>query len=237
MTHWKVRDVMTTDVASVGMEASYKEIVDLLAERRISAVPVVGAAGRVVGVVSEADLLHKVELEGERDHLGLFDTRRRREALEKAAADDAGQLMSSPPVTVSPRTSLVAAAKLMEHKRVKRLPVVDENGRLVGVVSRGDLLRVFLRPDLAIREEVVERVLRRALWTGPPEVEVEVREGVVTLVGELERRSLIPIALRLTSTVDGVVDVVDRLTYQYDDTDDLRRVRSMARRGALPAVQ
>jgi CBS domain-containing protein len=224
MSRWKVADVMTTDVASVRESAPYREIVDVLATRGVSAVPVVDASNRVVGVVSEADLLHKVEFKGEPIAASLFERRRRRMARDKAGGESAGELMSTPAVTVPGRTPVVEAARLMEAERVKRLPVVDDLGRLVGIVSRRDLLSVFLQPDAATRDEIIDQVLKRVLWVDPHDVSVEVHDGVVILAGELERRSLVPIAVRLTREVDGVVDVVDHLTYRNDDLDRRTRV-------------
>jgi len=218
MRTWQVRDVMTTDVATVGEQTPYREIVDVVVGRRISAVPVVDDFQRALGVVSEADLLHKVELIGEPHERRRFESRRRRSARVKADAAVARDLMTSPAVTVSPDTSLVAAAKLMDHEQVKRMPVVDDLGRLVGIVSRGDLLKVHLRPDADIRADVVQEVLRRVLAIEDGVVRVEVDGGVVTLVGQLDRRTAAELAVRLAAQVSGVVAVVDRLGYDYDDT-------------------
>jgi len=225
MIRWKVSDVMTRSVMSVAEDASFKEIVDVLSERDVSAVPVVDATGRVLGVVSEADLLFKVEFAEQHEVGRLFEGRARRTAREKSAADDASTLMSSPAITVSADTSIVEAAKVMDAEHVKRLPVVETDGRLVGIVSRKDLLTVFLRSDDQIARDVTEEVLRRTLWVAPPEVVADVEDGVVTLRGELERKSLIPIAVRLTRAIPGVVDVIDRLTYYFDDTQVLKQRR------------
>jgi CBS domain-containing protein len=222
MSRPSVGDVMTTDVASVRQDALYREIVDILVERGVGAVPVVDGGDRVLGVVSEADLLPRVEFaEGTPAHR-LFEGRRqraRREARrEKAGGELALELMSAPAATVTAGTSVAGAAKLMESARVKRLPVVDDAGRLVGIVSRRDLLRVFLRSDEEIREEIVDDVLPRLLWMDPADVRVTVDDGVVTLTGEVERRSLVPVAVRLVERVYGVVGVVDRLSYRRDDS-------------------
>lgn len=218
MTHVKVFDVMSTDVASVREDASFHEIVSVLADREISAVPVVDAGGRVLGVVSEADLLYKIEFSDGADSGRLLERRARRHARRKAAGDVAADLMTAPAVTVPAGSTVVTAAQLLESNGVKRMPVVDDLGRLAGVVSRRDLLKVFLRSDTRIRDEVVDEVLGRVLWIAPSEIAVRVDGGVVTLEGELEQRSLVSVVLRFVRSVDGVVDVIDRLTYRIDDT-------------------
>jgi CBS domain-containing protein len=218
MKLWRVRDVMTPDVATVREQTPYREIVDTLAERRVSAVPVVDDFGHVLGVVSEADLLHKIEMAGEPHERRIFEGRRRRTARVKAAGGVAKELMTTPVVTTMADTAVAAAARLMENAEVKRLPVVDDLGRLVGIVSRADLLRVYLRPDEEIRHDVVEEVLRRVLWIEPGLVRVEVTGGVVKLVGQLDRRSTTMLAVRLAHAVAGVVEVVDELGFDFDDT-------------------
>lgn len=215
MTHRTVRDQMTRDVATVGVGTPYKAVVELLESRRISAVPVLDADGRVIGVVSEADLLPKIEFEGVDEPAPFLD--RNRKARAKAVGTTAGDVMTSPAVTITPEESVTAAARLMDRKRVKRLPVVDTEGRPAGIVSRHDLLRVFVQTDEAIRTEVVDDVFHRILWIEPPHVAVDVQDGVVTLAGELEQRSLVDIAARLTAAVDGVVGVVNKLSYRLDD--------------------
>jgi CBS domain-containing protein len=223
MQRWIVKDVMTHDVISVRESTPYKEIVEALAERRVSAVPVVDADGYVLGVVSEADLLHKMEFSGPEPHVQLLERKARRVARAKASGDIARDLMSSPAVTVSSGASLAAAARIMDDQRVKRLPVVDERGRLVGLVARVDLLRVYLRDDAAIRDEIREEVLKRTLWIDPTTITVSVNGGVVTLGGTVDRRSTGQIAARLSETVGGVVEVHNTMEYGYDDTEALRR--------------
>ncbi|GAA4711642.1 hypothetical protein Prum_103160 [Phytohabitans rumicis] len=211
-------EVMTADVVAVPEDATYRTIVDLLAERRISAVPVVDADRRVVGVVSEADLLYKVEFAGAVAERRIFPGRHRTDR-EKGEGRVARQLMTSPAVTTRPATTLPAAARLMDGKHVKRLPVVDEHGVLVGIVSRADLLKVHLRSDEELRRDIVEDVLGRTLWLEPNVVFVKVDGGVVTLRGHLDSKTLVDIAAQLTAAVAGVVAVEDELTYELDDTD------------------
>lgn len=218
MRTWQVADVMTRDVATVTEETPYREVVDVLVRQRISGVPVVDSFRRVLGVISEADLLHKVERSGHPDERRVFEGRRRRTAREKAGALVARDLMTAPAVTTHERASLAATARLMDHEAVKRLPVLDDLGRLAGIVTRGDLLRVHLRTDAEIREEVVHEVLRRVLSVRDGLVTVQVRGGEVTMNGRLDRRSAVELAGRLAAQVAGVVAVHNAIGYDVDDT-------------------
>lgn len=213
-----VREVMTAEVVTVRENTPFKEIVRLLAAHKISAVPVLDAMDRLVGIVSEADLLPKEEYRDDPSASSLLMSRSERLSRLKAAAGSAGQLMTTPAVTVRSDRTVVEAARLMDQKQLKRLPVLDPDDHLVGIVSRADLLRVFLREDAEIRAEVVAEVFGRILDVGADEVGIEVRDGVVTLAGELDDKSHVRIALQLTRQVDGVVDVIDQLGYRFDDT-------------------
>ncbi|WFE97973.1 CBS domain-containing protein [Micromonospora sp. WMMD987] len=217
MRTWQVEDVMTREVATVGEETPYRAIVDVLVRRGISAVPVVDGFRRVLGVVSEADLLHKVEHSGAQEERRVFAGRRRRVSREKAEALLAGELMTAPAATTHPGASLPAAARLMDREAVKRLPVLDDLGRLVGIVTRGDLLRVHLRTDAEIRQDVVQEVLRRVLAVRDGLVTVRVRDGAVTLDGRLDRRTAAELAVKLAGQVSGVVQVTSTIGYDLDD--------------------
>jgi CBS domain-containing protein len=230
MRIWRVGDVMTHDVVTVTENTVYRKVVDLLTERRVSAVPVVDEERRVVGVVSEADLLHKIEFVGEEHERRVFTSRRRRRAEVKAHGLLARELMSAPAITVVAGTSLTVAAKLMDDERVKRLPVVDELGRLVGIVTRSDLLRVYLRPDAEIEHDVVDEVLGHVLLVERETVTVKVHDGVVTLVGRTDRHSTARLAVKLTQAVPGVVEVIDRLGFELDD----RKLAEASHYGAGP---
>lgn len=223
MPRWTVRDVMTHKVVSVTEDMPYRQIVQTLAEYAVSAVPVVDVAGRVLGVVSEADLLHKMEFAGLEPHLRLLERKQRRTARAKASGDTAGDLMSAPAVTVTADVALTAAAQAMESEHVKRLPVVDEHGGLVGIVSRRDLLRVYLRDDASLCDEIRNQVLHRTLWIDPETITVTAEKGVVVLGGAVDRRSMAQIVVRLCEAVPGVVEVVDQIAVGYDDTADLHR--------------
>jgi len=212
-----VSDVMTRTVVVVHAGAPFKDVVRRMQEYRVSALPVVDDDGRLVGIVSEGDLILKED--PDLDDAGhLFEGRQRRHEREKAAALVARELMTTPVVTVPPDATLGEAARLMHRKGVKRLPVVDGAGRIHGILSRPDLLKVFLRDDADIEHEVREDVVRRTLWIDPDTVLVSVHDGVVRLEGQLERRSLIPVLDRLVTAVEGVVGVDERLTYVVDDT-------------------
>jgi CBS domain-containing protein len=209
---------MTTDVVTVAPLATYKDIVRVLSAHRVSAVPVIDDDSRVIGVISETDLLRKEEqLTPWRSQ--RLARRGDRSVRAKAAAVLAAELMTSPPICVGLGTSLPVAARLMSDHDITRLVVVNADGRLAGIVSRSDLLRVFLTPDQELQERVVRRLVRDALWDDPFAVHAEVHDGIVTLTGELERRSLVSIAVQFARTVDGVVGVVNKLTYLADDTD------------------
>jgi CBS-domain-containing membrane protein len=178
-------------------------------------VPVVDAEGRVIGVVSEADLLLKEERHEGRPSGPLVDPHG---DTAKAQAQNAAALMTSPAVTVRPEATLTEAARLLHRRHVKRLPVVDADGRLVGIVSRADLLQVFLRSDESLAGEVREHVFRHTLVIDPTAVTVMVGDGVVRLEGQVETRSLAAIAGRLVLAVEGVVAVENRLRWIVDDS-------------------
>ncbi|MCC9306100.1 CBS domain-containing protein [Kitasatospora sp. RB6PN24] len=207
MHHRTVEEVMTREVVTVAPESGFREIAELLTEYRISAVPVVDAEDRPVGVVSEGDLIRAQA--AQEDASGLLPPPIDRPATSTAVT--AEDLMGKPPVCVGPEESVVVAARLMDRHHVKRLPVVGEGGRLVGVVSRHDLLRVFLRDDHAIHREIVEEVLDQVVGVSPAAVGVEVVQGRVVLSGRLGPPYLVPIVLRLCAAVDGVVSVTDRI--------------------------
>ncbi|WP_046776739.1 CBS domain-containing protein [Streptomyces yangpuensis] len=200
-SRYTVSDVMTHTAIAIGREASYKEIVELLHEWKVSAVPVLEGEGRVVGVVSEADLLPKEEFRREEPRLP-----EQLDEASKAGGVLAEDLMSSPAVTVHPDATTAEAARIMAHQHVKRLPVVNQLGMLEGVVSRSDLLKVFLRPDEELAEEIRQAVLAD-LAPGMASLDFSVQDGVVTLRGPLPERALVPLLARAIRAVEGVVDV------------------------------
>ncbi|WP_352230320.1 CBS domain-containing protein [Kitasatospora phosalacinea] len=198
---------MTRDVVTAHRDTTFQEITELLLHHRVGAVPVVDEQHRPVGIVSEADLV--------REEAGLH---ARRGGRARAGTGSAQQLMSSPVVTARPDWGLVETARVMHHGRLKHLPVVDGDGRLTGVVSRSDLLRPMLRDDEEIRREIVDDVLLGSLWLPAHAVRVAVRDGVVTLTGTVERRSLVPLVETMCRSLDGVVEVRQSLAFTWDDT-------------------
>ena len=213
----KVRDVMTTRVVAVKRNATFKDMAALLTEYRVSAFPVLDDDGKVIGVVSEADMLSKEALVADMGvqaaRLGRIEGSPYHDEFAKAAAVTAGDLMTNPPVVVTPDEPVTSAARLMYHGRVKRLPVVGEKGQLIGIVSRADVLSVYSRPDAEIRQEITENVIRGEFFADPEHFTVTVSDGIVTLQGYPEStvrgRDMVAEAWH----VEGVVSVRDRMTY------------------------
>ena len=211
----RVSDVMTTSVVTVDRITSYQEIDRLLTERKISGVPVLTMGRQVAGIVSEADLLAAEDETARQARLASAIGRRWRLRKQPHVNLTADALMTAPAITVGPDATIPAAARLMNTHHVRRLPVVDGDGKLVGIVSRRDLLSVFLRRDADIVHDV-RQVLDELPLADPKNVIVTVRHGVVTLAGAMrpepdQEQPVIPLALRLIWDIDGVVDVANKL--------------------------
>ncbi|HEX5116642.1 MAG TPA: CBS domain-containing protein [Pseudonocardiaceae bacterium] len=212
-----VRDVMTRDVVTVQPATPYKDLVDLMVGEQISALPVVDRQGTLVGIVTEADLLHRPAhadgppLVG----YGRFTRRRIRDELRKATGLTAGAVMTVPVSTVAADEPLPTVARRFDRTGRRRLCVV-EGGRLVGIVSRRDVLRPFLRGDPDICHEVQDAVLGQALHADPGMVRASVANGVVLLTGRLEFQGDVSDAGRLAGRVPGVVAVRNRLDWQWN---------------------
>lgn len=217
----KIESVMTAKVVTATPSTPFRELVDLLERRRISALPVVDETGKLVGIVSEADLLVKEGYPHGGDDAGLIDALRHRQRFGKATGTCAADVMTRKVVTVPLGTEVATAARLMIRLGVKRLPVVDDRGRLEGIVTRGDLLKLFLRPDPAIAWEVRHDLLEESMGDSASDVDVNVRDGVVTLTGQMERRSQIRPLLHAVQAVDGVVGVDANLTWRIDDLSQM----------------
>jgi CBS domain-containing protein len=209
-----VKDVMTTQVVWVEHDTPFAAIAASLRKFRVSAFPVLDDHGHVTGVVSESDLLAKLALDGGEGRMpGMITGLLHQHEMEKARGVTAEDVMTSPAATVSPDDTVEHAARLMYVRRVKRLPVIDADGRLAGIVSRADVLAVYGRADLEIGEEIRNEI---AVCESPADAErfdVSVTDGVVTLTGRPRTCTQGHDVVRRARHVQGVVAVRDRLTY------------------------
>jgi CBS domain-containing protein len=215
----RVQDVMTKDVVTVRPETSLKETAAILAERHISGLPVVDEAGQILGVVSERDILFKERGPLEREGMlaWLFDPYGI-DGERKLEARTAAEAMTTPAKTSPPWRSVSAAAAQMLEENVNRLPVVGSEGRLIGIVTRADLVRAFVRPDHEIEQEIREDVLQRTLWLGFPEtLTLAVDDGKVTLSGSVERHTDAELVSAIVAKVPGVVEVESSVSWREED--------------------
>lgn len=222
MKKLKIEDVMTRTVVAVREDTPFKDVVRSMLEHRVSGVPVLDSEERLVGILTEADLLTieegKLEPKHRRSFLEWLLEPARFAEIEREAADvRAEDIMTPSVVTVRPETTVPEAAKLMLDAQVKRLPVIDEEGRVLGIVSRRDLLSPFLRTDEEIADEIREDVIFRTMWIDPDTIGVEVKDGLVRLRGTVERKSVKEILVELVHRVEGVVGVEDELGCRWDD--------------------
>lgn len=211
----RVEHLMSRDVVTVSPETPLKEVAKILGDRRISGLPVCDGEGRVVGVVSETDIVRREQGLPPRRSTVLEWLSGRAETPRRAART-AGEAMTTPAVTIGAGRAVAEAARLMVEREVNRLPVVDR-GELVGILTRADLVRAFRRSDEEIEREISEDVLLHTLWIAPARLGIAVDEGEVTLTGKLETRTEAELAAAYVGRVPGVVEVHDELTWQFDD--------------------
>jgi CBS domain-containing protein len=215
-----VENVMTTELTAIQRETTLKHVARILVQRGISGLPVDDAEGHVVGVVSEADLLIKEQgqeaLTHRRGARIRGESKRTRTGLAKVHATTAGEAMTSPAITIGPEASLPAAAAIMVDRAINRLPVVKD-GALVGIVSRADLVRAYVRSDDQIAEYIRYDLLLRHLLVNPLLFDLTVKDGVVTIKGQADTRSIAEMIERLVATVPGVIAVDANVTWAYDD--------------------
>lgn len=209
----QVGDVMTKDVITVDEHAGFKHIVETLAQNRVSAVPVVDGAGKVLGIVSESDLLTKIAAGGELNAKIGSGFLERRHLQRKAHGEAASQLMTSPAIIALQSDSVVDAARVAARAHVRRLPVVDDSERIVGIVARSDLLRAFLCDDESIRRYVNDVVLAQQFLLSPDSITADVDGGVVTLRGRLDSEKVLGPLLEALRRVAGVVAVHSQLSF------------------------
>lgn len=216
----KVSDVMTRGVISVPPAMPLRDVARLLNEHRISGLPVVDDNGDIVGVISEADLLVKQLSRPVSRRLPMewiIGERHDPAELRRRAATTAAEAMSSPAITIDAERPLREAAALMIDRAVNRLPVVAD-GKVIGIVTRADLVRAYLRLDDEIQHAVTEEVVRHTMWLDPAALDIEVQDGVVRIAGTVDRRSTARILEKLVGLVDGVVQVESYLGWELDDT-------------------
>lgn len=215
MTKLTVRDVMDPNPVTVTTRTSFKDLAALLTEEERGAVPVV-RGGEVVGLVTEADLLKKQSLQA---GPGSPVPARRvyRARWSRATGAIAGEVMTTRPPVIGPEATVAEAARLMDHQHCACLPVIGPSGKLAGTVTTRDLLRVFLRPDRQIARDVSQELTAGGFPAAPGGVTADVADGVVTLSGQVRRRSMLPAVSALVRGVDGVVDVEGQLGYTVDD--------------------
>jgi CBS domain-containing protein len=214
----KVKDAMTSDVVTVQPGTSLKGAARTMVERRISGTPVVDAAGKLVGMISEGDILIRERgvVENVEGALAWLVRPRLFEDAEKIGARVVGEAMTSPAITIGPERPVTAAAALMIDRGVNRLPVVDHDGRLVGIVTRADLVRAFARTDAELVEDIRTDVVQHTMWLPAESVEVQVDDGEVTLRGQIPQRRDAELLPRLTARVPGVIGVTSELTWSED---------------------
>jgi CBS domain-containing protein len=219
----RVADVMTRQVVTVHRNDPFKDLVRLMSEREVSGLPVVDDDGRLIGLVTEADLLRAWE-DGREPRprslfLEWFIDRSRLQEIDSAIPDvRAEEVMTREVITAMPETPVEEGIAILLRRGIKRLPVVDQDRRVVGIASRRDFLSPFLRTDEDLRREVQEDVIQRTMWLDPASIDVGVQNGVVRLDGEVDRRSTKDILVELVRRVDGVVGVEnEKLRFREDD--------------------
>jgi CBS domain-containing protein len=212
----KLRELMTTDVITIGSDAPLKEAARRMVEAGISGLPVTDEAGKLIGIITEADF---VKREANRR------AKRRARLLRwldptgvPGSYQTVGDAMTEEVLSLEADADHTLAARLMQQANIKRIPVLSQDGRLAGLVSRRDLLRVFARSDAEIRDEIADHVMVEVLWIDPKRVEVVCDDGNVILTGQLDTRSDASLLAELAGRVDGVVSVRDRLTWEIDNT-------------------
>jgi CBS domain-containing protein len=213
----KVRDIMTTDPVKVTGNTHLKEAARLMVRHRVSGLPVVDDAGKLIGILSEGDFIRREAGRDRPQGVSLLDAVFGEGELQPVGAETVAEIMTRSVVTITPEATVGEAARVMGRRSVKRLPVVDLEGELIGIVSRSDIVGAFTKPDDVIEDEVREDLIRRLLFLDPELVRISVDDGVVTLEGELENRTEAHLLEELSRRIAGVVRVESRLRYKVDD--------------------
>lgn len=212
----KVRDLMTTDPLTVSPDTLLKEAARTMVRSKVSGLPVL-VDGVLVGIVTEGDFLRQEANRGQPYRFSLLDALFGEGPSDPPAAETVAEVMTELVISTAPEVTIGEAARVMANKRVKRLPVVDEDGVLIGIISRADVVNAFTKPDEIIEDEIREDIVRRLLFLDPQDVGVAVDDGVVTLEGEMENRTEAHLLEELARRVEGVVRVDSQLTFLVDD--------------------
>jgi CBS domain-containing protein len=217
----RVRELMTEKVLTIGPEAPIKDVAKILVANGVSGLPVCDIEGGVLGVISEGDILYK-EHDPAEGHMGgplgwIIEGSPNYKGYAKAKALTARKAMTSPAITIAPYESVSQAARIMCERHVNRLPVV-QNEKLVGIVTRADLVRAFTRTDAELEQELRQDVLERTMWIDPGNVDVTVENGGAALSGRLPTRSDVELLNRLAARVPGVVAVESTVAWDIDET-------------------
>lgn len=212
----KVRDLMTTDPLTVSADTLLKEAARTMVRNKVSGLPVM-SDGALIGIVTEGDFLRQEANRDQPYRFSLLDALFGEGSVDPPAVEAVAEVMTENVITIRPEATIGEAARVMANKGVKRLPVIDEDGALIGIISRADVVNAFTKPDEIIEDEVREDIVRRLLFLDPEDVGVSVEEGVVTLDGEMENRTEAHLLEELTRRVEGVVRVDSQLTFLVDD--------------------
>ncbi len=212
----KVRDLMTTDPLTVSADTLLKDAARAMVRNRVSGLPVIGD-GALIGIVTEGDFLRQEANRDQPYRFSLLDALFGEGPADPPAVETVAEVMTEDVITIRPEATIGQAARVMVNQQVKRLPVIDEDGTLIGIISRADVVNAFTKPDEIIEDEVREDIIRRLLFLDPEEVGVSVEDGVVTLEGEMENRTEAHLLEELTRRVEGVVRVDSQLTFLVDD--------------------
>jgi len=212
----KVRDLMSTELLTVSPETLLREAARTMVRNRVSGLPVL-TDGAVVGIVTEGDFLRQEANRDQPYRFSLLDALFGDGPSDAPAAERVAEVMTEIVVTITADVTIGEAARVMSDQRLKRLPVVDEEGALIGIISRADVVNAFTKPDEIIEDEVREDIVRRLLFLDPADVSITVEDGVVTLDAEMENRTEAHLLEELTRRVEGVVRVDSKLTFRVDD--------------------
>jgi CBS domain-containing protein len=213
----KLRELMTPDVITIGRDASLKEAARRMIEADVSGLPVTTDSGALVGIITEADIVKKEADRRPTRRTGLRQWFTREEDRAESGRI-VGEVMTETVLTLGPDADHATAARLMRKAGIKRIPVVGDDGHLLGLLSRSDLLHAFARPDKDIIDEIVEHLMKEVLWIDPRRVVVSSEDGNVVLSGRLETSSDVNLLVELAGRLDGVVSVVSRLSFEVDNT-------------------